>query len=221
MLQRITLSIAAALLLLLAAGCSTGGPTGPTLGNGSTPDPTIGNVKIWLRQYSSGVVGKGGTVSTDQYMVLINESHTLYKDIASDRLLTEEHIIPDSVARRLLFEELKTAGVNAPDSPAVNISMPPDQYVTGLARRPYSWIGIEHALPGHATSWVFIPNYRESAPVGNRDAEKHWEARGKIYLACFSAVGHASQRGFPKDTSKSTTTRDLRREERRAPGNAG
>jgi len=215
---RIACAMAAVVMLAASlVGCggtqtTGGGESGRPVSVFEKPDESIGDVKVWLMQNTGTATGyREGTRSRPVDLVLVNESHSQYRGLSSDRLTAAEQIIPDIVARRLL-SDLVNAGMTSPKSGAVGVTVPPDQYAKGVTKRIHMWIGVEHRLADGRTSYTFLPRYVMTLEELNASEEKN-----KIFNACQLAVLGASWNSMPKDRSQGTTAEDLRDAERRAP----
>lgn len=205
------LSVAPVLLMavaamLVAASCSqTQGPSsGSAVSIFTDPDETLGDVRVWMVQNQGTATGYSGTRSSAVEIVLINESHSQYRGLTSDRLTDAERIIPDVVARRLL-SDLAAAGMTKAKSGAIGVGIPPDQYAKSVTKRIHMWIGIEHRLPSGKTAYTFLPRF-----VMRLEELEASQEQVQIFNDCHRTVLAASGNSFPKDRSKGTTAADLR-----------
>ncbi len=202
--------IALACAALVPLGCVPKGNQGGDPASGwsifDTEDRTLGDVRVWLRQYSDqGVTGVKGSRAADIDMVLINETHSQYEGVESSRLAKAEWILPDVVARKLL-NDLSTAGMLQSNSGAIAISQRPDVYVRSMSRKPYSWIAVEHHPPGKPLSYVFLPRHVPR----NLQEDEATRPQQKVFLDCLYKVLEAKGNAMYKDASRGTSARDLR-----------
>jgi hypothetical protein len=192
-------------MLMLAACSQTQTPSsGGAVSIFEAPDESLGDVKVWMVQNKDTATGYSGTRSRAVEIVLVNESHSQYRGLTSDRLTEAERIVPDLVARRLL-QDLAAAGMTKAKSGAIGVGVPPDQYVKGVTKRIHMWIGIEHRLPNGKTAYTFLPRF-----VMRLEELDAAQEQIQIFNDCQRLVLAASGNSFPKDRSRGTTAADLR-----------